>query len=331
MFCMNCGTALPETAKFCVNCGSKISSNTTLTNTDISYGYDLYCKDIECIIENLTLSTTEGFFKLSIQSQQLQNTEERMLAYETLKLYCDVDILALKNDLDFSNYITLASFYIHIINSDLNDKNPYINECNQYIIEDGHIRTLATTLYQIYTQGMSSVYSNFISELTYFQSRKDNILKLFEPDRLGAVGFAAKALGAGGLCFLNPLLGIPAAIGLFCKEKSDNDKNELFISEIRKHFSETEQIATDLAKKYEHSIDEIISMLKDSMHKILIQKYEFYKSRSSSKEEIFDIYSNALDLVLKITSEKQLIHIMTLGREDTSPYLRSKLELILRK
>lgn len=327
MFCINCGTQLPENAKFCVNCGYKLQNDLVITsNQNIIYSYDSFRGDILNILPMVFIYNISGFHNFSTKLQTLKNYEQEELIKEIVKLSLDVDILSIKNDLDFSKYNSIAIQFVDILNSDLNEKNIYVSDCKHLFIDKIHAKSLSHSLYELYAQELSSSYSNFISELGFLQSRKDAILKLYEDDTLHTIGSFAKGFGAVGLMCLNPLIGVPAAIGLFCREKSEEEKKQQFINEVTKHFQDLMTILGNLGGGFSTVIKNFDNLMEDTTEKVFRPRYEYYKKHSCTDEDLSGIYQKAISNIICNMPEIGKFPIY----ESMSPYLKEQMQLIIK-
>ena len=73
MWCINCGTSLPDEAKFCFNCGYKMPEEILKTTTEINEEIDDEYFDDEYLEESVELDNTEHCQEVINNNQEIQN------------------------------------------------------------------------------------------------------------------------------------------------------------------------------------------------------------------------------------------------------------------
>lgn len=96
MFCMECGTKLPDNAKFCFNCGNKISENLS----PVASSFENNKNDTTIARTSMALPDVTKIYNdiFSIAEKKSQSFVDNMYYnFDTLSVFCDRGILAIKD------------------------------------------------------------------------------------------------------------------------------------------------------------------------------------------------------------------------------------------
>lgn len=97
MFCMECGTKLPDNAKFCFNCGNKISGDISPVSSSLENN-----KNTETIIERTSMALPDvaeiynDIFSIA-EKKSHSFVDNMYYDFDTLNVFCDRGFLAIKD------------------------------------------------------------------------------------------------------------------------------------------------------------------------------------------------------------------------------------------
>lgn len=328
MFCMNCGTQLPDGAKFCMNCGTKMgdapapsapvpsqapapapapspvpAQPAAMLNTPGDAGMLYTVEDFAALAKILfrimvrrgTFPALTALINSYVNATKIKDELERMR--ELIRLLADYDISELKKDLSFQPWNDMAQAAISSYNEDIEDLVPQYAELQGFMLTEENGRMLAREMLDKAVQEMQLVYGSLFSELGHFAGRKTTYLR--ELDASTDWGFIAKNVAGGAMAAFNPLIGIPMLLGSWFSESKKGTARGEMVDDIVLHLDRVYKILDEAEDKRNDLRETVCTMLTDPLDS-MVERKRATLHRLLGAEKTARHYSDGLARVLTL-------------------------------
>lgn len=334
MFCMNCGTQLPDGAKFCMNCGTKMGDAPApapapavpavqeerspeavqgLAEQPVRFTYEDFCgllrtslritvKTIACI--NGTVFVLEAC-AISNKCDNSGEEELKKLVREFIPWLADYDTTEMKRDLLLPAWKSLGEYAIGLYNIDIIDLlEEHGSALGEYALSSDNAAQLGQMLYDRNIPNVQLEYSSVFSELAHFAARKTAYLELIE-DKYDWAGLA-KNFAGGALVGLNPIIGVPVFVanmfGMSKKNKAENAMREelgMHITRLAEHINALDQAILQVHQDIEREMLSPLAGMLDKKRAVIsgiLGPADTAKYYSALTEAVLKPYEDNADL-----------------------------------